>query len=103
MGQEKVGRQSESKGKTKEMAKAYRKRRDKARAKAAEQQTAEVKRVEGLKVVNGHAAGVDIGSRSHWVCVGVGVDKEADVLREFSAYTEGLQDAKSRVTSFEYD
>jgi transposase len=91
MGKEKVGR-SESKGKTKEMAEAYRKRRGKARAKAAEQQAAAVKRVEGLKVVNGHAAGVDIGSRSHWVCVGVSVDKAADVIREFSAYTEGLHE-----------
>ena len=36
-----------SKGKTKEMAEAYRKRRGKVQAKAAAQQAAEVKRVEG--------------------------------------------------------
>jgi transposase len=79
-------------GKTTEMAVAYRKRRSKTKAKMAAQQAAGVKRVEGLKVVNAHAAGIDIGSRSHWVCVGVPVDKAAEVVREFSAYTEGLHE-----------
>ena len=74
------------------MAKAYRKRRAKAHAKAAAQAAAEVRRVEGLAVVNEHAAGIDIGSRSHWVCVGVSADQDADVIREFLAYTEGLQE-----------
>jgi hypothetical protein len=73
------------------MADAYRKRHGRARAKIAEQQAAELQRVEGLKVVNTHAAGIDIGSRSHWVCVGVSVDKAAAVIREFTAYTEGLR------------
>ena len=71
---------------------ASRQRRAKAQAKAAAQAAAEVRRVEGLAVVNEHAAGIDIGSRSHWVCVGVGADKGADVIREFLAYTEGLQE-----------
>jgi len=79
-------------GKIAGMAKAYRQRRAKAQAKAAAQAAAEVRRVEGLAVVNEHAAGIDIGSRSHWVCVGVGADKGADVIREFLAYTEGLQE-----------
>jgi transposase len=74
------------------MAEAYRKRRAKAHAKAAAQAAAEVRRVEGLAVVNEHAAGIDIGSRSHWVCVGVSTDQDADVIREFLAYTEGLQE-----------
>src|SRR6516162_9465532 len=79
-------------GKIVGMAKAYRKRRAKAHAQAAAQAAAEVRRVEGLAVVNEHAAGVDIGSRSHWVCVGVSADQDADVTREFLAYTEGLQE-----------
>ncbi len=74
------------------MAKAYRKRRAKAHAKAAAQAAAEVRRVEGLAVVNEHAAGIDIGSRSHWACVGVSADQDAGVIREFLAYTEGLQE-----------
>jgi transposase len=80
------------KGKTTAMAEAYRKHRAKAHAKVAAKEVAEERRMEGLKVVNGHAAGIDIGSRSHWVCVGVSANKDTDVIREFSAYTEGLQE-----------
>jgi transposase len=44
-----------------------------------------VRHVEGLPVVQAHAAGIDIGSRSHWVSVGPGM------AVEFPAHTEGLQ------------
>ena len=54
-------------GKTAAMALAYRQRGAKAQAKAAAQREGEVRRVEGLAVLNAHAAGIDIGSRSHWV------------------------------------
>ena len=83
---------STKRGKIGEMAKAYRKRHAKAEARAVAHAEAEVQRVEGLPVLNGHAAGIDIGSRSHWVCVGVSADKDAAVIREFSAYTEGLHE-----------
>src|SRR3954462_14039707 len=79
-------------GKIAGMAKAYRRRRAKAQAKATAQREVEVRRVEGLSVLHAHAAGIDIGSRSHWVCVGVSADKDAAVIREFSAYTEGLHE-----------
>lgn len=36
--------------------------------------------------VNPQAAGIDIGSRSHWVCVG----QAADEVREFGAFTDDL-------------
>jgi hypothetical protein len=88
MGRRKCDPASPKVGKTTDMANAYRKRKAKADAKATGQAEAEVRRVEGLSVVNTHAAGIDIGSRSHWVCVGVSADKDADVIREFSAYTE---------------
>jgi transposase len=39
-----------------------------------------------LPVVQRHAAGIDIGSRSHWVCVGPTVEP-----REFPAFTAGLK------------
>jgi hypothetical protein len=39
-----------------------------------------------LDVVNNNAAGIDIGSRSHWVSVG---QKEED-LKEFGVYNENL-------------
>jgi transposase len=68
--------------------KGVRRRRAKAHAKAQAQRDAEARRVEGLPVTNPHAAGVDIGSWSHWVCVG---PDDAAHVREFPAHTEGLQ------------
>jgi transposase len=88
-------------GKTAQMAKAYRRRRAKAQAKSAAQVETEVRRVEGLSVLNAHAAGIDIGSRSHWVCVGVSADQDAEVIREFSAYTEGLHDLVAYLRHYE--
>ena len=67
--------------------KAYRRRKARAQAKSAAGKEAEARRIEGLPVMQMHAAGIDIGSRSHWVCVGCDND---DGLREFPAHTEGL-------------
>jgi hypothetical protein len=39
-----------------------------------------------MDVVNPKAAGVDIGSRSHWVAIGKG----ADDFREFGVFNEDL-------------
>src|SRR5688572_4865199 len=61
-----------------------RKRRARAQAKVEARQAAEVARVQGLAVVQEHAAGIDIGSRSHWVCAGEGA------AEEFPAHTDGL-------------
>ena len=41
-----------------------------------------------LPVTHGHAAGIDVGDRTHWVCVG---EREEDV-REFPAHTAGLRE-----------
>jgi hypothetical protein len=38
-----------------------------------------------------HAAGIDIGSRSHWVCVGFTSDAASCLIREFPAHTAGLK------------
>jgi transposase len=46
----------------------------------------EEKETVSLEVVNPHAAGIDIGSRSHWVAVG---QQESDI-REFGVYNEDL-------------
>jgi transposase len=67
--------------------KSYRRRKAKAHAKVQAREQAEVRRVKGLPVTQAHAAGVDIGSWSHWVCIGA--DETAHV-REFPAHTEGL-------------
>jgi transposase len=37
-----------------------------------------------------HAAGIDVGDRTHWVCVGHTPD-ESDPVREFPAHTPGLR------------
>ena len=39
-----------------------------------------------MEIVNPHAAGIDVGSRSHWVATG---QKEQDV-REFEVFNEDL-------------
>jgi hypothetical protein len=41
-------------------------------------------------VTNHHAAGIDVGDRTHWVCVGSTPDN-TDTVREFPAHTPGLR------------
>jgi transposase len=41
-------------------------------------------------VANRHAAGIDVGQTTHWVCVGSTPDG-ADTVREFPAHTPGLR------------
>ncbi len=62
----------------------FRRGRARAKGRLEDRQAAEVRRVEGLGVVNAHAAGIDIGSFSHWVCVGAGA------AQELPAHTDGL-------------
>jgi transposase len=71
---------------------AYQRRKARARTKSARLQAVEARRVEGLPVTQLHAAGIDVGSRSHWVCVGCCPDAGADVIREFPAHTDGLHE-----------
>jgi hypothetical protein len=63
---------------------AHRRRRAKAQAKVQARHEAEVHRLQGLDIIQPHAAGIDIGSRSHWVCAGPGL------TQEFPAHTDGL-------------
>ena len=57
---------------------------------AAEQQLAEQQKMMEMPIHNPHAAGIDVGDRSHWVCVGHTPDG-ADPVREFPAHTPGLR------------
>jgi transposase len=70
---------------------AHQQRKARSRAKASAQQEAERRHVEGLPVTQAHAAGIDIGARSHWVCVGYRGDDTSDSIQEFPAHTDGLQ------------
>src|SRR5262245_12978681 len=60
-------------------------------AKALASRQADVDQVVALPIRHRHAAGVDIGSRSHWVCTGFSDETdETDLVCEFPAHTDGL-------------
>jgi transposase len=44
-----------------------------------------------LPVLRPHAAGIDVGSRSHWVCVGFTTEADSGLIQEFPAHTDGLK------------
>src|ERR1700732_2914977 len=71
--------------------KAYERRKTRAKAKSEALHQKEAAQVQALPVLRPHAAGIDIGSRSHWVCVGFTTDAASCLIREFPAHTEGLQ------------
>jgi transposase len=60
-----------------------------AQAEAVEQTEAQT-RMAAMPIVNRHAAGSDIGSRSHWVCIDAD-GEETKCVREFPTHTEGLK------------
>jgi transposase len=70
---------------------AYRRRKARAKAQSEARRQEEAGRVEALPVQHAHAAGIDIGSRSHWVCVGFTTDAASRSIREFPAHTDGLK------------
>jgi len=49
-----------------------------------------------LDVINKNAAGIDIGSRSHWVAVGQG----DDLIKEFGVYNENLYELADWLSSY---
>src|SRR6516162_627684 len=71
--------------------KAYQRRKDRAKAKNEARRQKEVAQVEAMPVLRPHAAGIDIGSRSHWVCVGFTTDADSGLIEEFPAHTDGLK------------
>jgi transposase len=70
---------------------AYSRRKARAKAQSDALRQQEAARVEALPVQHPHAAGIDIGSRSHWVCVGFTTDAASCLIREFPAHTDGLR------------
>jgi transposase len=72
-----------------QQAQAHRKPRAKLKSEARQRGAAA--RVEALPVQHPHAAGIDIGSRSHWACVGFTTDADSGLTREFPAHTAGLK------------
>jgi transposase len=82
-------RRAQAKRKQKAAARTEASRESQAQAEAQEQAEAQTK-IAIMPVVNRHAAGADIGSRTHWVCIDADGD-EANCVREFPTHTEGLQ------------
>src|SRR6476646_3036978 len=70
---------------------AHKRRKARARAKSETLRQKEAAHVEALPVQHPHACGIDIGSRSHWVCVGFAAAADSCLIREFPAHTDGLK------------
>ena len=70
---------------------AYKRRKDRAKAKNEARRQSEAAQMEALPVQHRHAAGIDIGSRSHWVCVGFTTEADSGLIQEFPAHTAGLK------------
>src|SRR6201984_925911 len=70
---------------------AYERRKTRAKVKSEARHQKEAAQVEALPVQHPHAAGIDIGSRSHWVCVGFATDAGSCLIQEFPAHTAGLK------------
>ena len=70
---------------------AYRRRKTRAEVKSEALRQREAAQVEALPVQHPHAAGIDIGSRSHWVCVGFTTEANSGLIQEFPAHTAGLK------------
>lgn len=71
--------------------KAYKKRKARAHAKAEEQRQTQRDKMQVMPVLNPHAAGIDLGLSTHWVCVGFTTEPNSDLIREFPTHTEGLR------------
>jgi transposase len=71
--------------------KARAQRQAKAHAKAQTLRQQDIDRVNALPITHRHAAGIDIGGSSHWVCVGFTQDEDPQLIREFPTHTAGLQ------------
>src|SRR5262245_50649527 len=69
---------------------AYKRRKTRAKAKSETLRQKEAAQVEALPVQHPHAAGIDIGSRSHWACVGFTTEANSGLIQEFPAHTAGL-------------
>ena len=70
---------------------AYTRRKTRAKARSEALRQKEAAQLEALPVQHPHAAGIDVGSRSHWVCVSFTTEANSCVIKEFPAHTAGLK------------
>ena len=64
---------------------------DRAHESRLRRQVEETAKLASMPVRNPHAAGIDVGDRTHWVCVEHTPDGSS-TTREFPAHTPGLRD-----------
>src|SRR6516164_8690805 len=69
----------------------YHRRKTRAKARSEAFRQKEAAQVEALPVQHPHACGIDVGSRSHWVCVSFTTEANSCVIQEFPAHTDGLK------------
>src|SRR5690349_22568810 len=60
---------------------AYHRRKARAKGQSEALRQEEAAHVEALPVQHPHAAGIDVGSRSHWVCVGFATEAPSCVIQ----------------------
>src|SRR5262249_46315328 len=70
---------------------AYTRRKTRAQAESEALRQKEAAQLEALPMQHPHAAGIDVGSRSHWVCVGFTTEANAGLIQEFPAHTDRLK------------
>jgi transposase len=83
--------------------KAYQQRQARAHAKAEEKRQAQCDKVQVLPVCNARAAGIDIGEKTHWVCVGFSTESNAELIREFATHSQGLRDLVAYLRAHQVD
>ena len=70
---------------------AHSRRKSRAKVKSDALRQEEAAHVEALPVPRPHAAGIDVGSRCHWACVGFATEADSGLTQEFPAHTAGLK------------
>src|SRR5262245_56143384 len=70
---------------------AYHRRKARAKARSESLLKKEAAHVEALPVLRPRACGIDVGSRSHWACVGFATEADSCLTGEFPAHTDGLK------------
>src|SRR5262249_31495103 len=71
---------------------AFRRRKATAKARNETRRKNEAAQVEAMPVLRPHACGIDVGSRSHWACVGFAAAADTGLVREVPAHPPGLKD-----------
>jgi transposase len=82
--------QRQAKARERQQRQRQERQRQRAAAEAKEQAEAQAK-LDGIPVVHAHAAGIDVGDATHWVCVERTPASAEREVREFSAMTHGLR------------